>query len=106
MEPFAQFHAAYPPSKREWGARAEAIFGAALQKASLPTLLAALDAHKRSEQWEIPRYIPLMTAWLLGEHWRQELGAPATQGLSPADQAQRWRSLSPQEQRRRLGLKQ
>jgi hypothetical protein len=110
MDCFEQFHFAYPQARREDGQRARAIFAAALRKASLPTLLAAVEQHKRSEHWEIPRYIPLMTVWLLGEHWRQELlEAPATPiapvPLSPADQAQRWRSLSPQEQLRRLGVK-
>jgi len=113
MDSFEQFHFAYPQARREDGQRARAIFTAALRKASLPTLLAAVEQHKRSEHWEIPRYIPLMTVWLLGEHWRQDLEAPARTPrtpiapvpLSAADQAQRWRSLSPQEQLRRLGVK-
>ena len=105
MNDFAQFLAAYPPSKRESGKRAEAVFLAALKKAPLATLLAALDAQKRSEQWEIPRYIPLMTVWLLNEHWQQVVTEPTLPGLSKADQMQRWRSLSPQEQLRRLGVK-
>jgi len=100
---FAQFLAAYPPSKRESGKRAEAVLAAALKKAPLATLLAALDAQKQSAQWEIPRYIPLMTTWLLGEHWQQTVSAPTVPGLSHADQVQRWRSLSPHEQLRRLG---
>ena len=105
MNDFAQFLAAYPPSKRESGKRAEAVFLAALKKAPLATLLAALEVQARSAQWEIPRYIPLMTTWLLGEHWQQTGSAPTVPGLSRADQAQRWRSLSPQEQLRRLGVK-
>ena len=105
MNEFAQFHAAYPPSKREGGKRAEAVFAAALRKVPLATLLTALEAAKQSEQWELPRYIPLMTAWLLGEHWQQTMTAPTVPGLSHADQVQRWRSLSPQEQLRRLGMK-
>jgi hypothetical protein len=108
VESFEQFRAAYPAAKREAGARARAVFVAALKKAPLPTLLAALDEHKRSEQWDMPRFIPWMTAWLLGEHWTRTLAAPAPIApvpLSPADEAQRWRSLSPQEQLRRLGLK-
>jgi len=109
MEDFEQFRAAYPQAKREAGTRARAAFEAALQKAPLATLLAALEQHKRSEQWEIPRYIPAMTYWLLGEHWTRTLREAAPpepitpMGLSPADQAQRWRSLSPQEQLRRMG---
>jgi hypothetical protein len=108
MEPFEQFRAAYPVAKREEGTRARAVFEAALKKAPLATLLAAVEEHKGSEQWEIPRYIPMMTNWLLGERWLQRLTPPAPDpitpmGLSPADQAQRWRSLSPHEQLRRMG---
>jgi len=105
MESFEQFRAAYPAAKREGGQRAQAVFVAALRKAPLETLLSALDAQKRSEQWEIPRYIPLMTVWLLNEHWKQVVAEPTLPGLSHADQVQRWRSLSPQEQLRRLGVK-
>jgi hypothetical protein len=105
MNEFAQFHAAYPPSRREGGQRAEAVFAAALRKAPLATLLAALEHQKQSEQWEIPRYIPLMTNWLLRERWQETVIALTLPGLSPVDQAQRWRSLSPQEQLRRLGYK-
>jgi len=108
MEDFEQFRAAYPEAKREAGKLAVMAFETALRKAPLATLLAALDEHKRSEQWEIPRYIPWMTKWLLQERWHQRVIAPAPvapQPLSRADQAQRWRSLSPQEQLRRLGMK-
>ena len=105
MTEFDQFHAAYPPTKRETGEFARLAFANALRKVTLQTLLAALDQHKRSAQWEIPRYIPRMTNWLRGERWTHTLAsAPAAPaGLSDADQAQRWRSLSPQEQLRRLG---
>jgi hypothetical protein len=110
MKPFEQFRDAYPATKREDGARARAIFTTALTKAPMATLLEALDAHTRSAQWETPRYIPWMTNWLLGERWRHTLTPPAATmppaaRLSPADEAQRWRSLSPQEQLRRLGVK-
>ena len=108
MNEFDQFRAAYPATKREAGKRAVAIFAAAVRKVPLGTLLAALEQHKASAQWEIPRYIPWMTNWLLGERWTHTLAkpdAPTPTALTDAEQAQRWRSLSPQEQLRRLGLK-
>jgi hypothetical protein len=108
MTPFEEFSAAYPRAKRESGQLAQLAFATALRKAPLATLLAAVDAQTRSDQWAIPRHIPWMTIWLQEERWCQVLLAPtpiAPARLSPADEAQRWRSLSPQEQLRRLGLK-
>ena len=50
------------------------------------------------------RYWKQAGTWLEEERYYQVLPVPA-RGLSVADEAQRWRSLSPQEQLRRLGVK-
>jgi hypothetical protein len=98
---FTDFVEAYPAGRRQRGYMASTLFLAALDKVPAATLFAALEQHKRSEQWQ-RGVIPSMTTWLEEERWIQVLPEPE---LSPEDQAQRWRSLSPQEQLRRLGMK-
>jgi hypothetical protein len=103
-EKFAQFAAAYPSSRRQTGVKARNAFAQAIQQVPFAILLHALEQHARSAQWQDPRFIPNLTTWLLEGRWCQVLPEPTPQ-LSPADQAQRRRSLSPQEQLRRLGVK-
>ena len=109
MEPkkdllFADFVELYPASRRQRGYMASTLFLAALEKVSAETLFAALRQHVRSEQWQ-RGMIPNLVTWLQEEHWIRELPEAKPAHLSVADEAQRLRSLSPQEQLRRLGVK-
>jgi hypothetical protein len=97
---FAHFAATYPAARRMTTTRARHAFVRALGKVPVETLLAAVAQHKRSAQWQ-QHVIPSMVKWLEEERWIQTLPEPAPT-LSPADQAQRWRSLSPQAQLRRI----
>jgi hypothetical protein len=101
---FAQFWESYPAARRQRGYMVETLFLHAIAAVSFEALLLALEQHKRSDQWQAARLIPNMRTWLEEERYYQVLPGPA-RGLSVADEAQRWRSLSPQEQLRRLGLK-
>lgn len=101
-EQFEQFVQAYPAARRQRGYLATTLFLAALEKVSFETLMAALAQQQRSEQWQTPRHIPLMTTWLEQERWIQVLPEPT---LSVADEARRWARLTPMEQARQLRLK-
>jgi hypothetical protein len=69
MGDYETFRDAYPVSHRVGGARARSAFSRALlTKASLQTMLAALDNHKASQRWA-DGYVPLMTTWLSQERW-------------------------------------
>jgi hypothetical protein len=107
LEDFALFRDAYPAARRKGGDAARAAFRKAHQKVSLTVMLTALAQHQRSAQWQAcaGRFIPSMITWLDEERWIQRLPEPEPPQLSNADQAQRVRSLSPQEQLRRLGVK-
>ena len=105
MQNFDQFSAAYPVTRRRGGTEARRAFDEALQKVPFALMLHALEQHKRSAQWRDPRFIPSMLTWLQQERWLESLPEPKPAHLSVADEAQRLRSLSPQEQLRRLGVK-
>jgi hypothetical protein len=96
-EKFQQFVAAYPCNRRMTNAKARRAFTRALQLVPFAVLLHALEQHKRSEQWQ-EHIIPSMLKWLVEGRWLQTLPEPQIS-------AQRFRSLSPQDQLRRLGVK-
>jgi hypothetical protein len=104
-EQFGQFSAAYPATRRKGGADARRAFAHAVCQVPYAVMLHALEQHKRSEQWQNPRYIPSMLTWLRDEMWIQTLPEPQPARLSVADEARRLASLSPQDQLRRLGIK-
>ena len=87
---FAQFLEAYPPAKRKGGD---------------DVLLNALAQHKRSVQWQNPRYIPWMTTWLAQERWVQVLPEQETPVISKADQERILNRLTPIERAQRFGRK-
>jgi len=101
---FAHFFGTYPASRRQRGYMVETLFLHAVAAVSFEALMLALEQHMRSDQWQTARLIPNMRTWLEEERYYQVLPSPA-RGLSVADEAQRWRSLSPHEQLRRLGGK-
>lgn len=84
---FEQFRQAYPVARRVGGKEGRRAFLSALKgrdvSTHLPVLLAALEQHKRSEQWQTPKYIPLMTTWLNQERWETHLPEPRVMGQSP-----------------------
>lgn len=84
---FDEFQHAYPVSRRVGGKLARNAFRRALcgsipglgpKEGQLMRMFAALAQHKRSEQWQDPKLIPLMTTWLNQERWLQVLPEPAT----------------------------
>lgn len=101
---FAAFVEAYPAARRQRGYMAETLFLHALAHVSYENLMAALEQHKRSDEWQ-KGMIPNLRKWLEEQHWIRVLPEPQPARLSVADEAQRLRSLSPQEQLRRLRVK-
>ena len=95
MDAFQQFSAAYPVTRRKGGKKARESFTEALHKVPFALLLHALEQHKRSVQWQNPRFIPSMITWLQDEMWIQTLPEPEP------DHAR----LTPYQQAKRLGLK-
>ena len=91
MSEFLQFSNAYPTTRRKGGDRAHDLFKKARRKVSFDVLLRALEQHKRSDQWQDPRFIPSMLTWLRDEMWIQVLPEPKAPAarLTPYQQAQR-----------------
>jgi hypothetical protein len=80
---FMRFQSAYPASRRKGGRLVQEAFVMQMALAGgSKVLLAALDNHMASEQWQTPKHIPGMDTWLQGEYWRQVLDAP---GAKTAD---------------------
>lgn len=82
---FSQFWSAYP--KKQGKAAARKAFDKALRKSDPQTLLNAMEAQKRSDQWtrDGGRYIPLASTWLNGERWNDELDPTHGQTVSQHD---------------------
>lgn len=82
---FQQFRDAYPAHRRVGGKEGRRAFDSALKgrdlSLHLSVMLAALEQHTRSEQWQNPKFIPLMTTWLNQERWDTVL-EPATHETS------------------------
>lgn len=72
-ELFEAFVQAYPAARRQRGYMVSCLFLAALEKAGALVLMAALEQHKTSEQWENLSMIPSMKKWLEEERWIQIL---------------------------------
>ena len=70
---FEQFVQAYPAARRQRGYIVTHLFIGALEKAGALVLMAALEQHKKSEQWENQALIPMMKKWLEEERWIQIL---------------------------------
>lgn len=83
---FEQFRNAYPASRRVGGKEGRRAFDSALKdrdlSAHVAVMLAALEQQRRSEQWQNPKYIPLMTTWLNQERWTMTLPASSPMGQS------------------------
>jgi len=83
---FEAFRQAYPAARRIGGKEGRRAFDGALKgrdvSSHLPVMLAALEQHKRSEQWQSPKYIPLMTTWLNQERWESRLPELGPMGQS------------------------
>ncbi len=77
---FETFHAAYPAGRRVGGKPGRQAFKTAMagkpQAHHLAVMLQAIQQQKRSEQWQTPKLIPLMTTWLHQERWLQTLPEP------------------------------
>lgn len=83
---FEIFRNAYPAARRVGGNEGRRAFRGALKgrdvSAHLTVMLAALEQHQRSEQWQNPKYIPLMTTWLNQERWTMQLPESSPMGQS------------------------
>jgi hypothetical protein len=101
---FRQFRDAYPRPRRYSGQRAREAFAVALTQASFETLTTALEQHKRSVQWQNPRFVPSMIAWLEDERWIQVLPEIEVT-VTPADEQRILNRLTPFERAKRAGLK-
>lgn len=75
---FTRFWEAYPKKKDKTKARK--AFEKALKQTDLDTMLQALEAQKRSPDWQRDggQYIPLPTTWLNGCRWEDEVTEPET----------------------------
>ena len=83
---FEAFRQAYPASRRIGGKAAARAWKTATSNrptSHMQTMFAALEQHKRSEQWQTPKLIPLMTTWLNQERWNQTLPEPRQFGVTP-----------------------
>jgi hypothetical protein len=94
---FFDFKEAYPAHRRKGGDDARRLFARALRAVTMDQLMASLEQHKRSAQWnqDAGRFVPSMITWLRDEHWTQVLPEPKTKASR----------LTPFEQARRAGLK-
>jgi hypothetical protein len=78
---FDEFLKAYPSNRRVGGETGRRAFREALRQGSKQgparqtwgRMRRALEAHKRSEQWQTPRLVPSMTKWLAEARWNQDL---------------------------------
>ena len=74
---FRSFQSAYPPQRRKGGILLEQAFVTQAARAGGPSaLMAALENHKASGQWQDPKLVPGMDTWLNEERWRQQLEPP------------------------------
>lgn len=80
---FERFKQAYPANRRQGGAQVEQAFLRALERTTLEDMLSALEQQRRSEQWQTPKLIPLMTTWLHQQRWAQVLPEPQGFGATP-----------------------
>ncbi len=80
---FETFRTAYPVSRRVGGKIAQNAYKSAAKKTTLAEMMTALAQHLRSEQWQTPKLIPLMTTWLNQERWNQTLPEVRPYGQSP-----------------------
>jgi hypothetical protein len=68
---FAAFWSAYP--RKVAKPAALKAWRSAKDRPPLADLLAALDRHKRSEQWQAARFIPHPATWINGQRWDDQL---------------------------------
>lgn len=68
---FETFKAAYPSERRYFGRIVNQLFVDAIQggKTTLVQMMAALENHKASAQWQDPSKIPNPEKWLTQERW-------------------------------------
>ncbi len=82
---FEAFRLAYPASRRVGGKLALRAWTNATKGRNgthLAVMTTALEQHKRSEQWQTPKLIPLLTTWLNQERWNQTLPEPRRMGVT------------------------
>jgi hypothetical protein len=76
---FEAFKAAYPSERRNFGRIVEGLFLVAIEsgKTTLAMMLAALENHKASAQWQDPSKIPNPEKWLAQERWNSTMPSAA-----------------------------
>jgi hypothetical protein len=75
---FLVFWQSYPRQEAK-GKAAEAFVKANLN-GNMPVVLAAIEAYKKTEQWQTPKYIPLPATWLNQRRWEDD-PKPANGGI-------------------------
>lgn len=74
---YLRFKAAYPVARRVGGDLARKAFLKAMASGvSVEQMIAAVEQHKRSEQWAVRQMVPLLTTWLNQFRWEQVLPEP------------------------------
>jgi hypothetical protein len=74
---FASLWLEYPRHVAKAAARK--AFNAAIKKAPIGDLLAALEKQKKSPQWNDPKFIPHLSTWLNQERWADEVAEPTVE---------------------------
>ena len=82
---FDRFQSAYPAHRRQGDYLTQTTFVDACGLVGFDTLMAALEQHKRSEQWQSPKLVIGMRTWLMEKRWNQVLPEPS--GLSDKGRA-------------------
>jgi len=92
------FRTTYPAYRRKGGSEVTQAFARALRKVPYGVMLHALEQHKRSVQWQTPRFIPAITTWLNEERWIQILPEPPAAKVNV-------KRMTPYQHAKYLGLK-
>lgn len=94
-EPFDTFWEAYPKHTNTSKKKAKDAFSKAIRKTDIDTMLKAIEAQKKTDQWK-RGFIPMATTWLNGEHWDDEVEIEESQKVydheSTAYKDARWLS--------------
>jgi len=77
LSQFEEFWKAYPTGRKVTKSSAKskwlAIFDTPTKCRHLfPKVMESLETHKKTVQWEDPKFIPLMSTWLNQERWNKE----------------------------------
>jgi DNA-binding transcriptional MocR family regulator len=87
VDGFDEWWALYP--KKVGKGQARRAWGAAVKKAGVPALMAALTAQRASLLAREPQFIPNPSTWLTGERWEDQTAQTAERRESSIERAER-----------------